>query len=234
MTNWSSMAKAKGREWYLAASLIALGNEVNRTWPRRTTASDGAIGDASHQARKSDHNPDYSAGGVVRAIDIDVHGIDAPALVKALIGDPRVWYVIYDHYIYSVTYGWAKRPYDGTDPHTGHIHVSIRHTTAAETNTGLWLSVSGNHKPTPEDDMPLNAADKKYIEDRVQAYAAFGAKHTDQVLRTAVTTILNAVKGVDSKAAVAELNAELDKRDAAAATELQGISDNLKAHLADD
>lgn len=154
LTNWSSMAKGnKDHDWYLAASLIALGNEINRAWPRRSTASDGAIGDASHQARKSDHNPDWDAGGVVRAIDIDVHGIDAPAVVKALIGDPRVWYVIYDHYIYSVTYNWAKRPYDGADPHTGHIHVSIRHTTAAETNTGLWLSVTDNHKPdNPFDD----------------------------------------------------------------------------------
>lgn len=147
MTDWSAMAKGNGRDWYLAASLIALGNEVNRAWPRRVTASDGAIGDASHQARKSDHNPDWDAGGVVRAIDIDVHGIDAPAVVKALIGDPRVWYVIYDHYIYSVTYNWARRPYDGSDPHTGHIHVSIRHTSAAESNTSLWLSVADNHKP---------------------------------------------------------------------------------------
>jgi len=146
MTNWSAMAKGRN-DWYLAASLIALGNEVNRAWPRRTTASDGAIGDTSHQARKSDHNPDWDAGGVVRAIDIDVRGIDAPAVVRALIGDPRVWYVIYDRYIYSVTYNWAKRPYDGDDPHTGHIHVSIRHTSAAESNTSLWLSVADNHKP---------------------------------------------------------------------------------------
>jgi hypothetical protein len=90
--------------------------------------------------------------------------------------------------------------------------------------------------PPQEDDDVLNPDDRKYIEDRVQAYAAFGAKHTDQVLRTAVAQILKAlpIADDDATAAVAALNTELDKRDAATATELQGISANLAAHLADD
>lgn len=149
LTNWNAMKKGSGRDWYLASSLIALGNELNAHWPRRDCSSDGAIGDESHQARKSDHNPDWDAGGVVRAIDIDNNGIDVNAVLKALIGDQRVWYVIWNGYIYSRTYSWAKRKYTGSDPHTGHIHVSIQHTKAAETDTSKWLSAN---TPPPLDD----------------------------------------------------------------------------------
>lgn len=87
-----------------------------------------------------------------------------------------------------------------------------------------------------DDDMGLTSDDRAYIEKRVQAYAAFGAKHTDQVLRTATAAIIKAVGGADTDAtaAVTALNSELDKRDAATAAELKTISDNLAAHLADD
>lgn len=149
MTNWSAMAKGEN-EWYLAPSLIALGNEINAHWPRRDTASDGAIGDASHQARVSDHNPDWDDHGVVRAIDIDNGGIDVNAVLKALIGDQRVWYVIWNRKIYSRTYGWKAQDYDGTDPHTGHIHVSIQHTSAAENDTSKWLAANTTKPNVPE------------------------------------------------------------------------------------
>lgn len=152
MTNWNAMSKGRN-DWYLAPSLIALGNEINARWPKRDTASDGAIGDASHQARVSDHNPDWSAGGVVRAIDVDNNGIDVQDLLDATIGDQRVWYVIWNRRIYSRTYGWKANPYDGTDPHTGHVHISINHTKAAETDTSAWFPTQ--HE---EDDMPYTEA----------------------------------------------------------------------------
>ena len=151
MTNWSLMAKGNGRDWYLAASLVALGNEVNKRWPRRDDNSDGAIGDASHQARVSDHNPDWSAGGVVRAIDLDKDGIDVPELLAALTRDPRIEYVIWNRRMmrsYAKTIGsktykpWEWAPYDGDDPHTGHVHVSIKHTRAAETYTSAWFKAA--------------------------------------------------------------------------------------------
>jgi hypothetical protein len=163
MTDWSAMEKGRN-DWYLAPSLIALGNEINARWPSRDTASDGAIGDASHQARTSDHNPDWSAGGVVRAIDVDNDGIDVQELLDATIGDQRVWYVIWDRHIYSRTYNWQKSPYTGADPHTGHLHISINHTQAAETDTSKWFVV----KPTPPKDtedplMALTDADAAKI-----------------------------------------------------------------------
>ncbi|HEY9267169.1 MAG TPA: hypothetical protein VIQ11_21460 [Mycobacterium sp.] len=140
-------------DWYLAASLVALRTEINRRWPNRDKASDGALGDASHQARVSDHNPDYSAGGVVRAIDVDKDGIDVAELLAALTRDPRIEYVIWNRRMlrsYAKTIGghtykaWEWAPYGGPglDPHTGHVHVSIKHARAAETNTSAWFKAA--------------------------------------------------------------------------------------------
>lgn len=161
--------------YYLAPSLVALRDEINARWPNRDKASDGWIGDTSHSARKSDHNPDWSAGGVVRAIDIDKDGIDTQAVLDATIGDHRVWYVIFNRRIYSRTYGWAARTYTGSNPHDKHIHVSIAHTRAAETDRSPWL------RPAPEES--FMATDK--AEQMLQRILAQGeaAKRRDVHLR---------------------------------------------------
>lgn len=128
--------------YHLAPSLVKLRNQVNDGWPRRSKKSDGWIGDASHRARKSDHNPDYSDGGVVRALDItNLPSKKATAeLVENLIRDPRTEYVIHDHKIWSRSHGFKPRRYTGSNPHTGHVHVSIRHTDGAEHRLGNWLN----------------------------------------------------------------------------------------------
>lgn len=131
--------------YYLAQSLVALRNEVNARWPRRDKSSDGWIGDASHSARKSSHNPDYANGGVVRGLDIDIDDNDPKSnlraeVLKAVIGDSRVWYVISNGIIYSRTHNWAARRYTGSNPHTKHVHVSLREVRSAWTNTESWLA----------------------------------------------------------------------------------------------
>src|SRR5690625_1007649 len=123
--------------YYLAASLTKLRDEVNALWPNRSKVSDGWIGDTSHQARKSDHNPDYGSGGVVRAIDITKSGINVDLLLKHTTNDSRVAYVIYNHRIYQHSTGW--KPYYGSNPHTQHVHVSIAHTRAAERDLKTWI-----------------------------------------------------------------------------------------------
>lgn len=124
--------------YYLCAAGVTLRNQINRKFPRRDKRSDGWIGDASHQATKSDHNPDWSAGGVVRAIDIDAdlnprannHAL-ANELAESLrqIGlagkDQRISYVIWNKRICSPRDNWAWRPYVGDNAHTHHIHVSF-------------------------------------------------------------------------------------------------------------
>ncbi len=125
---------------FLAPSLSGLRSEVNGRWPHRDRTSDGWIGDAAHSARESDHNPDER--GMVHAIDLDKDGLDLERLLRAVIGDPRAWYVIHNRTIWSRTYGWAPRPYTGTNPHTGHVHVSIRYDVTSEQDTRSWFGTT--------------------------------------------------------------------------------------------
>ena len=129
--------------YYLAPSLVDLRSECNTRWPDRDKGSDGWIGDPSHQARVSDHNPDYSAGGIVRAIDVDKDGISVEDFLNAVIYDNRTSYCIYNGRIWGGT-RWRK--YEGSNPHTKHVHVSIKHTTAAA-KSGTWDLAKGAVKP---------------------------------------------------------------------------------------
>lgn len=148
--------------WFLAPALVQLRSEVNALWPGRDRASDGSVGDTSHAARTSDHNPDYAAGGIVRAIDIDediVAGLtaagEAMPLVNQIIRDRRVAYVIYEGRIWRnpavFTHGgWGA--YTGTNAHLHHVHVSVRHGTAYDSDRRAWgisrATSSGTSIPT--------------------------------------------------------------------------------------
>lgn len=129
--------------YYLAPSLAKLRDQINDKWPNRDKKSDGWVGDTSHQARASDHNPDYADGGVVRALDVDKDGINVDDLLEAVIGEPRVAYVIWNRRIWQHATGW--KPYYGSNGHTIHIHISIRHNKAAE-SAGAW-KLGGTVKP---------------------------------------------------------------------------------------
>lgn len=138
------------RRYYLAPSLVQLRNEINKINPNRDKTSDGWIGDAAHAARKSDHNPDYDNGGVVRALDIDKDGVNLDAIVAQIIKDPRVNYVIWNGHIWSRKRGFRKHVYTGANKHRSHMHVSIMHNEVAEGNVANWLvSPARPTKPTP-------------------------------------------------------------------------------------
>jgi hypothetical protein len=119
--------------WRVANSLNRLLEQVNQMAPGRRKASDGSIGDVSHQKRNSDHNPWVIDGktGVVTARDItdDVKGgCSAQAIADAIVAakDRRVKYVIWNRKIVSsAKQPWVWRPYSGSNPHTKHIHVSV-------------------------------------------------------------------------------------------------------------
>lgn len=135
--------------YYLAPSLSKLRDAVNARWPKRDKSSDGWIGDTSHSARKSDHNPDYADGGVVRALDVDKDGIDVDELLEVVVGADWVAYIIWNRRIWQHATGWKR--YWGINGHTKHIHISIRHTKAAENATpkalGGTVKPSGDVKP---------------------------------------------------------------------------------------
>lgn len=131
----------------LSKGLAKLREQMNTRYPKRDTASDGWLGDAAHQARRSDHNPDRR--GIVHALDLDADfgrpgRADAQQLVDELIayaksgrkGSNRLKYVIFNGAIYSATYEWRRRPYGGANPHTAHIHISA--TTASDTDGTAW------------------------------------------------------------------------------------------------
>ncbi len=126
--------------YYLAPSLVRLRREVDARWPDRDTASDGWIGDPAHSARVSDHNPDEK--GCVHALDLDTDGINVALLLREVIGDPRVWYVIHNRRIHSRTYDWASRVYTGANPHLTHVHISIRYARFAERDDSRWLGAT--------------------------------------------------------------------------------------------
>lgn len=136
------MAKPR---YFLHPGLVALRDELNKAHPKRDKKSDGWIGDASHQASKSDHNPDYEDDGIVRAIDVDKDGIDTNRLVTLARNDWRVSYVIFAGYIYSRKYGFRKRKYNGANRHYGHVHISMLHT--CDKSGGAWGYYQVKHKP---------------------------------------------------------------------------------------
>jgi hypothetical protein len=114
--------------WRVARSLLVLRDQINAAWPDRDRASDGTIGDEAHQASYSDHNPD--AGEVVRALDVThdpAHGCDIGQLSDALADsrDERISYIIANRLITGPEYSWLWEQYDGDDPHTNHLHLSV-------------------------------------------------------------------------------------------------------------
>lgn len=127
--------------WTLAPCVRAALNEANDIWPGRNKASDGTIGDAAHSSRSSDHNPDPR--GIVHAFDLthDPHtGPDCSVLAERLRvrGDRRIKYVIWDRRIWnpSVLGGW--RAYGGSNPHTKHMHVSVKSGETYENDVSPW------------------------------------------------------------------------------------------------
>lgn len=148
--------------WRLAKCLVPFFAEINAAWPRRDRSSDGTIGDASHVAEgwtKSDHNPwvVVSGIGVVRAGDVDSDGIPAAWLAEFIrqlgaAGDSRLnpnGYVIYNRRIASAAHApaWQWHEYLGSDPHTGHVHMSVSTSRTGFDRTGPWGI--GKQAPAP-------------------------------------------------------------------------------------
>lgn len=110
--------------WRLARSLVTLRAEVRALHPGTTVWT---IGDAAHRATWSDHNP--NAAGVVCAGDFLADGgLNLSQFAEHLrrTNHRAVKYVIFNRRIWSKarnSEGW--RPYNGSNPHTTHVHVSV-------------------------------------------------------------------------------------------------------------
>lgn len=142
----------------IAPAVKAALAEANRLWPDRSRASDGTIGDPAHSARLSDHNPDER--GIVHAFDLThdpSHGVDCHRLAEQLRDrvldgvERRVKYVIWNTRIFNPSVSGHWRTYGGTNPHTKHMHVSIRSGGAVENDvTPWWWQTEEGDDMTPE------------------------------------------------------------------------------------
>jgi hypothetical protein len=121
-------------DWKVAPALEQLRAQLDEHAPDRSRASDGAIGDATHASRASDHNPWWQLAGqrwvTARDFTHDLEHLDCHELAAALIRgrDQRVKYIIWAERIMSGGDGrnpWRWRDYDGPNPHTKHLHLSV-------------------------------------------------------------------------------------------------------------
>lgn len=113
-------------EWYVDKGLAQLNKQLRKRYPGIVI---GTIGDKHHKP-PSQHVPE--ADGSVDASDYMIGHYfprrEADRTFRALLRnrDPRLLYVIYDRKIFSsVVQPFRVRDYDGDDPHTGHMHVSV-------------------------------------------------------------------------------------------------------------
>jgi hypothetical protein len=162
-------------EFFLAPALVKLRDEVNVRFPNRDKASDGWIGDPSHAARKSDHNPCWDCSGryegIVRALDIDISPDGRPnvdlrrRLLKNTVGDHRVWYVISNGIIYSRTHGWTPLRYTGENGHFQHVHISLNGANGVDPSgnfdTSNWFPKPKPKEPEPGEDRIENFRDSR-------------------------------------------------------------------------
>ena len=119
---------------------IAVLRQATAICPLRMKASDGLLPSKAHilQNPNSDHNTGY---GVDLTHDI-LGGIDCNVIFEKLQADPRVDYLIFKGKIWSKDKG--LRVYKGTNPHTKHLHISIKQGCGGDTSP--WFAWMGKPK----------------------------------------------------------------------------------------
>ncbi|MCG7927704.1 MAG: hypothetical protein JAY67_19465 [Candidatus Thiodiazotropha taylori] len=141
-------------DWRTAKALTKLKSQINEAHPGRNKAKDGEIGDASHcpgqnHTGNSDHclNIVDGAKRVVTASDVtnDPAKCDVGVIVEAIRSDKdaRIKYIIWNKRICNSSKigsaePWEWRDYDGTDPHTGHAHFSVKSTKSKFDDEADW------------------------------------------------------------------------------------------------
>ncbi len=107
-----------------APACVAARKEATKRWPMRNQASDGICSSADH--RKRSPNSDHDFGNAVDITHDPARGVDCNILAEIVRRDPRTKYVIWNRRISNPSIQNGKwRPYNGSNPHTRHIHISI-------------------------------------------------------------------------------------------------------------
>ena len=108
--------------------------------PKRGKASDGLLPSLAHQKQNpsSDHNTGYAVD-ITHDVAFGINGHEVYAHLKS---DKRVKYLIFKGRIWSAEKG--DRPYDGSNQHNKHVHISIKESHGKDTSPWFpWLG-----KPT--------------------------------------------------------------------------------------
>lgn len=152
---------------YPAPFTKAILAEATAIAPGRNKASDGTVGDADHQARTSDHNPDSK--GMTHAADVthdtagqpqerfDAHAWGEIVRARCKVGrELRIKYLVSHDFrartdiIASANSNWDWRRKKSND-HANHLHVSIVYLPWVEQSTApLFLAPGTPQPPTPQ------------------------------------------------------------------------------------
>lgn len=221
--------------YVVVPNLNELLEQLNKRFPKRDKASDGALGNTSHAARASSHNPDKTghpeyrdgdSSNEVRARDFDkdlksADGVVMEQVVQHIIKHARngdfwwVRYVIYNERMWHKRDGYKTHKYTGANQHKTHMHVNSDFTQKADkvTKTKWLLELIGKKKPAP----PKGKPDHTLVTQLQRAYevAVDGVwgKATDtraQFMRKVARAHAGVPKNVPAKFDVKEAQRVLD------------------------
>jgi hypothetical protein len=115
---------------------IAVLRQATAISPSRKKASDGLLPSRAHL--RQNPNSDHNSGLAVDLTHDPKKGIDCADIFKKLQDDPRVKYLIFNHRIWTPQQGTDI--YTGSNPHTSHIHISIKDKCGNDTSPWFaWL-----------------------------------------------------------------------------------------------
>lgn len=161
--------------WVVVPNLLEGRNQLDARFPNRDKGAEGTIGDTSHQASPSSHNPDESGSpefsdhdgkDEVRAWDADKDLRDSSVTMEQVVQhliagarSGRFWwirYIIFNGRIWHRRDGFVTRTYTGSNKHTDHAHINSDFTQAADTATGTdWgFNELGSGTPAPAPSNP--------------------------------------------------------------------------------
>ena len=116
---------------------IAVLRQATALAPKRKKASDGLLPSAAHL--KASPTSDHNTGLAVDLTHDPENGIDCNIIFEKLKEDERVKYLIFDKKIWSKQYAkQGNRKYNGSNPHTSHLHISINDDKGKDTSPWFW------------------------------------------------------------------------------------------------